>query len=754
MTALPEFNTSVAEIRTALIENGYLPIPAIGKRPVVAGWSTLRMTADTVDHYLIAYPTQTNTGLLTGHLVAIDIDAPDDDTADLLVGMVLDLTNGAEAPCRVGRAPKCLFVFRTDEPLPKASTGRYLINGERCEVEVLGDGQQFIAYGIHPETGKPYVWSNGSPIEVPLADLPLITAKTLATFVADCTSALASRGVPEKTLGSAPALMPGTPSTSSGDGIWSDVKDAAFANLDAWVPQLGLVRLKRYKGGWLSVASFRPSNRAGLPDAKRGQALEISPAGICDHSDDSRGYSPIDLVMVCHGLTHVEAAEWLRGKLGIGDAKTYDASRASRLLDKSMAGNATNKLSAASGSRPAAANDNTPQPLNIFDWTSNRFASDPEPVEYLVDGVIESGIPGMLAAMGEVGKSFSILELHRRIAFGSSKFASPILGGKVVQEGTAVFISGEDDDRSMRRRLDAIDPKGERFTSKGEKMIVIPMPSVQGGIKPFWRQDKRGDFIETDEFQRLRDQLAIIKDLRSVAIDPLQLFAAVPVNDDPAAGQFVCGSIATLAAQTKANFWFAHHMKKAGGKDKIETLGDARDAIRGTTALVDGVRVAYGMWYPSQEKAIKICKEIGVAHQSNRIVYGGVVKANGAASRVMSTYARNEFGLLVDVTARLASSAPPQADLMTALVIAIEAAAADRAPFTKTGLSGVFSMRERLPEELRTLSRHRLEGLTQQALEAGQIVTATAKGEKAGKWLDVPTGMFAYGLGEFKVGRT
>lgn len=439
MTAHPESISSVAEIRTTLIMNGYLPIPANGKRPVVAGWSKLRMTAETVDRYITDYPTQTNTGLLTGHLVAIDVDAPDDATADILVGMVLDLPNGAEAPCRVGRAPKCLFVFRTREPLPKASTGKFLINGERCEVEVLGDGQQFIADGIHPETGKPYTWSNGSPLEVPLADLPLITAETLAAFIADCTSALASRGVPKKATSlDESSSEPVAYTPFSGDGVWADIKDAAFANLDAWVPQLRLVRLMRGKSGYHAVASFRPSNRAGLPDAKRNRALEISTAGICDHSDDNRGYSPIDLVMACHGVSHVEAADWLRGKLGIGEApKTYSGDAAASLLAGVRARQGGVKKPA-----PKAANDNTPQPLIV---SSGDLVRGFTPPDYAIDGVVQAGFLYSVTANTGAGKTAVLLYATALTALGLP------LGEREVRKGRTLYFAGENpDDVTMR----------------------------------------------------------------------------------------------------------------------------------------------------------------------------------------------------------------------------------------------------------------------------------------------------------------
>lgn len=402
-----------------------------------------------------------------------------------------------------------------------------------------------------------------------------------------------------------------------------------------------------------------------------------------------------------------------------------------------------------------AANDNKPAEkpaeLDIFAWKASRFVGEPEPTEYLVSGVVESGIPGMIAAQGEVGKSFMLLELSRRVAFGKAGSVPPppILGGQVVQEGTALLLSGEDDVRAMHRRLAAIDPKGARFAERGDKLIAIPLPSAVKAIQPFWRVVK-GQLVETAAWRQFCESLDKISDLRLVTIDPLQLFAAVPLNEDPAAGQFVCGSIASLAAHTGANVFFAHHMAKRA--KEIATLADARDAIRGTSALVDGVRVVYALWYGEPDKAKRICKTIGVPYEPNRIAHGGVAKANGAARRILSTYARGDNGLLIDRTANLGATLPEQGDLRAALVIAVEGAAADGKPFTKTGAGGLYELRERLPEELQVLSKSRLGALCEEALQRGEIVRANAKGEKVAKWLDVPTGMFAIGLGNFGVG--
>ncbi len=388
--------------------------------------------------------------------------------------------------------------------------------------------------------------------------------------------------------------------------------------------------------------------------------------------------------------------------------------------------------------------------LNIFDWTSDRFMGEPDPVKELVKGVIELGIPAMAAAQGELGKSYSLLELSRRVAFGSSYLTPPIFGGSVVQEGTAVALVGEDDRGALHRRLAALDPKQAGRMAKGDKLITIPMPSAVAAIKPFWRVQNKGEYVATDEWHRFCDQLASIADLKCVVIDPLQLFATLPINEDPAAGQFVCGSVATLAAHTGATVFVAHHMSK--NAKTITGLAEARDAIRGTTALVDGVCLAYSFWYGDQKKAREICKKLGIFYAPNRVVHGGVVKANGGANRILSTYVRNEAGLLVDHTHRLGSLAPAQADLMETLVIAIEAAAADSQPFTKTGANGLYTQRARLPEELQELGRDRLYGLAQEAEEKARIVGAMAKGSTSVKWLDVPGGPFARGEGEFRHG--
>jgi hypothetical protein len=341
-----------------------------------------------------------------------------------------------------------------------------------------------------------------------------------------------------------------------------------------------------------------------------------------------------------------------------------------------------------------------------------------------------------------------MLELHRRVAFGQTVLAPDVFGGRVVATGTSVMVTSEDDANEVHRRIAALDAKAERMGSAGRKMLVVPLPSV-GGARAFWREDKKRGLVETDDFMRICEELMTITDLRLVTFDPLASFAHLPLNEDPAAGQFVCTSLSRLASETGASVLVAHHMRKT--QKPIENLGDARDAIRGSSALVDGVRLAYAMWPADEARAKRVCKEIGQEYTANKIVLGGVVKSNGPAKRVVSTLVRNEFGLLIDRTSTIGAAAPGQGDLLAALIVAVEGAAVSGQPFTKTGNTGLFAMRERLPLELRGISRHRLEGLAATAVENGSIMLCLASGTTA-KWLDVPGGPFAIGLGNFRKG--
>jgi hypothetical protein len=134
------------------------------------------------------------------------------------------------------------------------------------------------------------------------------------------------------------------------------------------------------------------------------------------------------------------------------------------------------------------------------------------------------------------------------------------------------------------------------------------------------------------------------------------------------------------------------------------------------------------------------------------VVKGAVVKTNEPTSRNIVTFVRNDDGILVDRTEHLQALRPAWDDLQDELIAAVRDQAKAGLPFTKTGAAGLYDQRERLPQCLRNLPRDRLQDICQELIEAGKIVKCKATGSNIAKWLDVPGGQFALGLGEFKDG--
>src|SRR6056297_1865827 len=79
------------------------------------------------------------------------------------------------------------------------------------KVEVLGQGQQVLAFGIHPDTGRQYYWPDGeTPLDVPIGDLPQVDADAVGAFLAE---ARALQPDAHERSKSAPRTKPPSPGT-------------------------------------------------------------------------------------------------------------------------------------------------------------------------------------------------------------------------------------------------------------------------------------------------------------------------------------------------------------------------------------------------------------------------------------------------------------------------------------------------------------------------------------------------------------
>lgn len=174
---------SFAGLGELLFRQGYepLPIPRGLKGPRLQGWQSITIDADQIKKWSKEHA-NANIGIRTRSTPAIDIDVLDEEVALLCESVAEDLFG--PLCVRIGKAPKRLLPFRADKPFRKMVLEIEDPFGQGFKIEVLGDGQQFVGYGIHPDTQKPYAWpSLASLIETPRAELPLIDpAGVLAYF--------------------------------------------------------------------------------------------------------------------------------------------------------------------------------------------------------------------------------------------------------------------------------------------------------------------------------------------------------------------------------------------------------------------------------------------------------------------------------------------------------------------------------------------------------------------------------------------
>lgn len=148
-----------------ICSNGFTIVPiyphdsgkqGAGKRPIGKDWEKTVNSEARVDAWAEKYPTS-GIGILTKNTPAVDIDILDKEASEYMANWVA--MNIGLAPCRIGKDPKKLFLFQCEETFTKVKSAVWEDDfGADHAVEILADGQQFVAFGIHPDTEKEYRW--------------------------------------------------------------------------------------------------------------------------------------------------------------------------------------------------------------------------------------------------------------------------------------------------------------------------------------------------------------------------------------------------------------------------------------------------------------------------------------------------------------------------------------------------------------------------------------------------------------------
>lgn len=169
-------------------------------------------------------------------------------------------------------------------------------------VDLLAKGRQTVLPPtIHPETDAPYTWIDDES----LADLEPHDLPVLPDDIAESIAkALEPFGFTEE------EVKRDFIGVETGDSVWREIKDLALANLDMWVPDLGIPLAKRTgQGAYRGAATWRGGD---------GFNVSFHQDGIRDMAQD-QGLTPIDVVMKARGMTDMDALAWLKSKLDYVD---------------------------------------------------------------------------------------------------------------------------------------------------------------------------------------------------------------------------------------------------------------------------------------------------------------------------------------------------------------------------------------------------------------------------------------------------
>lgn len=309
-----------AQAAQRLLDNGYSPLPIspISKAPSelrggkwrpMTNWQRFRETP--VSGFLLktwcSYP-DCNVGILTGtratatHVVAcVDFDTDDPD-------ILMDLQRALPLSPVMKRGKRGFSAFYL---VPNGTDGF-----RTAIVELLTNTRQtVIPPSIHPDTGRPYVWTGPATLlETPAAALPVLNEDELTRF-RDTVEALT-----DKPIAPAKATILPFPAKDAQDNVWMTLNAKALADLDAWVPALNIPKLRATANGYKGVAHWRPSTTGRLIPDRNPNLSIVAGVGIRDHGT-GESYSPLDVVIAAMDVDLDAAFAWLSARLGLTEAE-------------------------------------------------------------------------------------------------------------------------------------------------------------------------------------------------------------------------------------------------------------------------------------------------------------------------------------------------------------------------------------------------------------------------------------------------
>lgn len=212
------------------------------------------------------------------------------------------------------------------------------------------------------------------------------------------------------------------------------------------------------------------------------------------------------------------------------------------------------------------------------------LASPPQARSWLIKDFLPSNIVAALIAAGGTGKSYLAMHIAVSAASGSSLF------GKFIPSKTAkvVFISGEDDETEIKRRLHAV-TQGMPIALKTNVDNNLNFIDLADDFALFTQKPASGEVQITDVPVKLVDLIkqSAGDSIDLIIVDPVSRFRGGEENSASDTTRFV-QSLQHLRDHLGATVLALHHVNKGA-----KTNGTSQNNSRGSSAFIDGVRLVY-----------------------------------------------------------------------------------------------------------------------------------------------------------------
>lgn len=360
-----------------------------------------------------------------GGLHLIDADAPILEHAKIIKER-LEARLGAAMPVRIGKNPKAGYLIRISDEYPykRISFGPLgKDNKPAHRVEILGDKKYFVAYGQHPDTGKPYSW----PRElVPFDDLPVFTGAEIDALLTE--------------LG---GLLPAaTPIVKEGAG--NEVSQASLRG-DVSTVRRAVEAIPNTHNSHPAREDYRDvlyAIKAALPN-DQSEAFEIA-LKWCEGWTGPHGETnDPDLVRKDWDRMkppYRRGATWLYEQ-----AKVFNSGFVAHYEELPPA-SVPNPFEEAEKKEAEAAGPKILPLVTIQEAAATALTAATKP---LVKGLLDQGTLSVMYGPSNVGKTFVCMDVFFHIAAGLP------WGGMKVQQGRVVYVAAEGG-AGARKRADAL----------------------------------------------------------------------------------------------------------------------------------------------------------------------------------------------------------------------------------------------------------------------------------------------------------